>query len=249
MGGNHDNEVIQDPHWFQIVTRSTPSLMANGVMRCEIDDGTIDERIKKAIEIYRTNHLPFHWTVASSSRPHDLTNRLLAAGMSLGAVTPGFIGDPNKIKIDEPSNVTVEPLSAKTLDEYTALLAHSAFVEEHALKRLHAQVQNQLETKRHWVSHFLARLNGIPAGICQNRYHKGYVYQLGGSVKPEFRRKRVFAALLRRLNIDAAEKGFGIVVCHAPKQKPVANRSIEGMLLSFGYEKTYEYETYHWRPK
>src|SRR4051794_40914771 len=91
IGHNHDNEVIADPHWFQVVTRSTASLMANGVMRCEIDDGAIDERIRKTIEIYRTNGLPFHWTVSPSSRPRDLSKRLLAAGMSLGSVNVGIV--------------------------------------------------------------------------------------------------------------------------------------------------------------
>jgi hypothetical protein len=253
MGKNPDNEVIQDPHWFQIVTRSTPSLMANGVMRCEIKDGAIDDRIRKTIEIYRTNKLPFHWTISPSSRPEDLAKRLVAAGMSLGSVSVGFVGDPNKINIPEPPHVTVEPLSAKTLDDYAALLAHSHLVEQHALKRLQTQVNDQLKTKQHWVSHFLARYNDVPAGICQNRYHQGYIYQLGGSVKPEFRNKGVYSALLRRLNIDAVEKRIGIIVCHAPKKMnhststAASGKSIEGKLLQFGYEKTCDYETYQWR--
>jgi hypothetical protein len=266
MGVNHDNEVIQDAHWFQIVTSSTPSLMANGVMRCEVDDGSIDERIRKTIDIYRAKNLPFHWTVSPSSKPHDLGQRLLGAGMTLGAIHDGIVCDPHKIKIAEPPNVTVEPLSAKTLNDYTAMLAHSCFVEDHALRRLHHQVEHQLESKRHWVSHFLARLDGVPAGICQNRYHKGYVHQLGGSVKPESRKNGVLAALLRRLNIDAVEKGFGIVVCHAPHARnpritasshkhnspsawmPIADQKSEGMMLHLGYEKTCEYEMYQWRP-
>ena len=263
MGVHHDNEVvIHDAHWFQVITRSTPSLMANGVMRCEIADGSIDERIHKTIETYRAAGLPFHWTVSPSSKPHDLGQRLLAAGMSQVATHDGIVGDPHTIKIAESPNVTVEPLTAETLDEYTAMLAHSCFAEDHALKRLHHQVEHQLQAKRHWVSHFLARHHGVPAGICQNRYHKGYVHQLGGSVKPGSRKNGVLAALLRRLNMDAVEKGFGIVVCHAPHARirtshkhnhpadwmPIADQKTEGMMLHLGYEKTCEYQMYQWRP-
>lgn len=255
IGHNPDNEVIKDDHWFQIVTRSTPSLMANGVMRCEVKDASIDRRIRDTIELYRSAKLPFHWTVCPSSQPHDLAKRLLAAGMTLGAVHDGIVGDPKKIKAPTSKKVTVEPLSEANIHEYTVLLAHSAYSEDHAVKRLQAQVHHQLAAKRHWVSHFLARLDGVPAGICQNRYHNGYVHQLGGAVKPEYRKNGVLSALLHRLGEDAVEKGFGILVCHAPHHhkspkswRPEPHQSIDDLMLSLGYEKTCEYETYFWKP-
>jgi hypothetical protein len=99
LGLSPDNEIIQDPHWFQVITRSSRGLMANSVAKCEIDDGDIDKRIQQTIATYRGLGTPFHWVVAPSSRPRDLAQRLVAAGMHLGGTSSGLIADPRKITV------------------------------------------------------------------------------------------------------------------------------------------------------
>jgi hypothetical protein len=130
LGLSPDNEIIQDPHWFQVITRSSRGLMANSVAKCEIDDGDIDKRIQQTIATYRGLGTPFHWVVAPSSRPRDLAQRLVAAGMHLGGTSSGLIADPRKITVSKRPDVTVEPVTEKNIDEYTSLISSDAFIED-----------------------------------------------------------------------------------------------------------------------
>jgi N-acetylglutamate synthase-like GNAT family acetyltransferase len=242
MGQSHDNEVVQGPGWFQVITRSSSSILANGVFRCELKESEIDERIQKTISTYRSHGLPFHWTVAPTSRPSDLAQRLKTAGLHLGSVHVGFIADPAQIKIQPAPDVTIEAVSAENIEAWASIMKHGHLVPDHAINRLKAQVLHQLEAKRHWVTHFLAKHCGKAAGIIQNRYQNGYVYTLGGVVDPNFRKKGIFATLLHRVNADAVEKNFNVIVTHALKE------TSEEIFSKLGYEKTCELENYFWKP-
>ena len=114
LGLSPDNEVIQDPHWFQVITRTSRGLLANSVAKCEIDDAGIDNAFSKPSLLTETLGASFHWVVAPSSRPRDLAARLTAAGMQLGGTSSGLIADPRKITVRNRPDVTVEPLPIKT---------------------------------------------------------------------------------------------------------------------------------------
>src|ERR1039457_3950610 len=169
---NPDNEIIQDSHWFQVITRTSHGLLANSVSKCEIDDETIQERILGVIATYRALNSPFHWVVAPSSRPRDLGKRLIAAGMHLGCPSVGVIGDQKNIRLPKHPSVSIEPLSTKNIADYVSLMAPGPFMEDHAIKRHHKLVHHHLEKKAHLVGHFLARFKGQAAGIAQIRYHQ-----------------------------------------------------------------------------
>jgi len=243
LGLSPDNEVIQDPHWFQVITRSSPGLLANSVAKCEIDETDIDKRIQQTIATYRKLGSAFHWVVAPSSRPHDLASRLTSAGMKLGGTSSGLIADPGKITVAQRADVTVEPLTEKNLDEYSALISSDAFIEEHAVERHRKMVHHHLKEKGHLVSHFLGRFQGKPAGIAQIRYHSGYAFIPGGrpEVKPQFTNNGVFSALVAHLAADAVKKGFHVIANYAGKET-------SPLWLKLGFEKTCDYALYLWRP-
>jgi len=240
---NPDNEIIQDPHWFQVITRSSRGLLANSVSKCEIDVADIDKRIQKTIDTYKSLDTPFHWVVAPSSRPHDLATRLVAAGMRFGGTSYGLIAECSKITAPERSDVTVEPLSDKNIREYTSLMSPDTFVEAHAVERHRGLVQHHLEKKGHLVSHFLARFQGRPAGIAEIRYHSGYAFVPGGrpQVKSEFTNNGVFGTLVAHLAADAAKKKLGVIATYA------GNECVP-IWLKLGFEITSEYKIYFWRP-
>lgn len=240
---NSDNEVIQDPHWFQVITRSSRGLLANSVSKCEMDAGDIDKRIQQTIDTYRNLDAPFHWIVAPSSRPHDLATRLVAAGMQFGGTSYGLIAECRKITVPERSDVTVEPLNSKNNQEYTSLMSPDAFIEDHAVERHRKLVQHHLEKKGHLVSHFLARFQGKPAGIAEIRYHSGYASIPGGrpQVKPEFTNNGVFGTLVAHLAADAIKKGLQVIATYTGKDcLPIWSK--------LGFETTSEYKIYFWRP-
>jgi hypothetical protein len=243
LGLNPDNEVIQDPHWFQVVTHTSRGLLANSVSKCEIDDENIQQRILSTIATYRDLNAPFHWVVAPSSRPSDLGKRLTEAGMQLGCTSVGIVADPKNIRIPSQPGISVEPISAKNISEYASLMAPGPFMEDHAVERHRKLAHHHLEKKAHLVGHFLARVNGEAAGIAQIRYHKDYASVPGGvpEVKSKFSKSGVYAALVAHLNADAVKKGFGIIATYAPK-------ALASRWLDLGYEKTCEYEIYFWQP-
>jgi GNAT superfamily N-acetyltransferase len=243
LGHSPDNEIIQDRHWFQVITRSSRAILANSVAKCELDDGNIDKRIQETIATYRSLGAPFHWVVAPSSRPRDLATRLVAAGMHLGGTSYGLIADPRKITSSKHPDVTVEPVTGKNVHEYTSLISSDPFIEDHAVERHRKIVHHHLEKKGHLVSHFLAKFQGKPAGIAQIRYHSDHAFIPGGKpeVKPEFAGHGVFSALVEHLAADAVQKRLHVIANYAGKETAP-------LWLKRGFEKTCEYGLYFWRP-
>ena len=243
LGLSPDNEIIQDPHWFQLITRSSRGLLANSVAKCEIDDGNIDDRIQKTIATYRSLGSPFHWVVAPSSRPHDLAKRLVAAGMTLGGTSNGLVADPRQITVAKNPDVTVEPVTKKNIDEYASLISPDSLVEDHAVERHRKIVHHHLEKKGDLVTHFLAQFKGKPAGIAQIRYHAGYAFIPGGrpQVRAEFTNNGVFTALVAHLAADAVKKDFHVIANYAGAETMP-------LWLKLGFEKTCDYQLYFWRP-
>jgi GNAT superfamily N-acetyltransferase len=243
LGHSSDNEIIQDPHWFQIITRSSRGILANSVSKCEIDDNDADNRIQQTIATYRNLGAPFHWVVAPSSRPRNLAARLVNAGMKHGGVSYGLVADPKKITGSKRPDITIEPVTERNIDEYTPLISSDPFIEDHAVERHRKMVKHHLDKKGDLVSHFLARFKGKPAGIAQIRYHSGYAFIPGGkpTVKPEFTNNGVFSALVEHLAADAIKKGFGVIATYAgEKTSP--------LWIKRGFEKTCPYEIYLWYP-
>jgi hypothetical protein len=243
FGLNPDTEIIKDPHWFQVITRSSRGILANSVSKCEVNEADIDKRIEQTFATYRSLGNPFHWVIAPSSRPRDLATRLVAAGMHHGGTSYGVIGDPRKVEAQMPSGVTIEPLTAKNVHEYNSVMSPDRFVEDHAVERHRKLVHHHLGEKTHLISHFLAKFQGRPAGIAEIRYHTGYAFIPGGrpQVTPEFANKGVFKALGAHLAADAAKRDFQVIATYAGKDcVPIWSK--------LGFEKTSDYEIYLWRP-
>jgi GNAT superfamily N-acetyltransferase len=243
MGKNPDNRIIEEEGWFQFVTPSSKSMLANGVARCELDASTIDAQIKKTIDLYRSYDVPFHWEVAPTSRPADLADRLKAAGLKKELGHDGYVGDPAKIELPPPSpEITVVELTPEHFEDWAAVMGHHYLVEPHALERMRKQVEHQHANHKQWIKHFVARHNNETVGIVQARYQHGYVLFQGASVRKEYRSKGVFPAMFGALIADAKKSGVGLIVLHVDHVAP------SPMYAKLGFEKTCEYQTFVWRP-
>jgi GNAT superfamily N-acetyltransferase len=243
MGKNPDNEIIEEKGWFQLVTPSSHSMLANGVCRCELDASEIDARISKTINFYRARHQPFFWEISPSSRPVDLPERLKAAGFKKEMGHDGYVGDPAKVQMPASSaEVKVVPLTDRYFDDWAKVMSHHYLVEPHALERLRKQVEHQHTKQSHWIKHFVALVNDEVVGIVQARYQHGYVLFLGASVRKEHRSRGVFPALFGALIADAKNSGIGLIVAH------VDHTALSPMYQKLGFEKTCEYQTMVWRP-
>jgi GNAT superfamily N-acetyltransferase len=242
MGKNPDNQIIEEKGWFQFVTPSSQSMLANGVCRCELDASEIDERIKKTIDFYRSHKVPFHWEVAPSSRPVDLPDRLKAAGLKKELGHDGYVGDPAQIQLPPPSlDVTVVPLTPEHLEEWAEVMADHYLVEPHAAERLRGQVEHQHANHKEWVKHFVGRFANKTAGIIQARYQHGYVLFQGSSVRKRYRNKGVYRAMLGAVIADAKKSGVGLIVIHAD------HATSSPRYKNLGFEKVCEYQTFVWR--
>jgi hypothetical protein len=243
MGINPDNQVTEEKGWFQIVTPSSRSMLANGVCRCELDASEIEARIKKTIDLYRSHNVPFYWEVAPSSRPVDLPERLKAAGLKKELGHDGYVGDPAKVQSPPPSaEVTVVPLTPEHLRDWAAVMADHYLVEPHALERLGKQVEHQHANHKDWIKHFVARHNDQTVGIIQARYQHGYVLFQGASVLKPYRSKGVFPAMFGALIADAKKSDVGLIVLHVDHAAP------SPMYEKLGFEKVSSYQTLVWRP-
>jgi GNAT superfamily N-acetyltransferase len=243
MGKNPDNEIIEEKGWFQLVTPSSHSMLANGVCRCELDTSEIDARIKKTIDFYRARNQPFFWEFSPSSRPVHLPDRLRAAGLKKELGHDGYVGDPAKVQMPPPSpDVTVVPLTPEHFDGWAKVMADHYLVEPHALERLRKQVEHQHTKHKEWIKHFVARVDNETVGIVQARYQHGYVLFLGASVRKAHRSKGVFPAMFGALIADAKKSGVGLIVAH------VDHTALSPMYQKLGFEKTCEYQTFVWRP-
>lgn len=236
---------IERPGWLQCVLPGGVTVYQNTVFLSVFPDAAtsaeVDLGIDEAIGEYRRRGLKFRWIVGPWTRPADLPERLLAKGLRFGRAVYGMVRQsafPEAAPRDP--RLTVERIGeegaaewARTYGKVWGLPAAAAASTERSVRGTVAEGGR---------AHFLARFDGIPAGIGSLAFlgRSGYLFDSG--VIPEYRRKGVFRALVECRGQEASSRGLEILTLFA-----FGDTSFP-LLRKMGFETVLESPQYFWEP-
>ena len=233
-------EVIVTPRYRASIQPDFPIPGPNSVswIRCQADDA--GEVIREARTIFAPRHLPFAWILEPGVEPPDFADHLVANGAH-----PDPHGAEAQVMV-LPAEAAVEAPPIAGLEIQDALIdletfrkadaaAAEAFeaaeptAEADYLAMLDRRRQNfRAEGNRHWL---LATVDGEPAGAAGIiLYPPGGAIINGGSVRPKFRGRGIYRALVAaRLEIGRRAGVAGLIVWGGDMSAPI--------LAGLGFEK------------
>lgn len=139
----------------------------NGVAWCRLEGENASQIIEETLKRFTSRGLPFTWHVGKDSLPADLPNRLealgcrqLNPGVCMGMDLPYWKTLGNKVR-----GLVIEGVESEIdLSAWMDVWMHFDDGKREPRERLYASLA--LSGSRH-LKHYLARLDGKPAGISQ----------------------------------------------------------------------------------
>ncbi|MFN0246185.1 MAG: GNAT family N-acetyltransferase [Kofleriaceae bacterium] len=208
-----DTRVIQREGWYQVITPSTRSAIANEVCTSRLTDSDADAVIDRTCAEYAAAGVPFKWFVGPDTTPSDMGRRLEARGFR-GVAVRGMAIEPSTWRATVPDDVTVEEVTVETLDEYNACFAAGWSVPMPEAQT--ATLAAAIASGRFRM--YVARIDGAAVGTCGLVVKPRSIYLVGGNVLPAYRRRGVYRAMLATRLASATSAGVGLAVTQAREE-------------------------------
>ncbi len=91
--------MITTPSWVQLIIPSLNTPLRNAVC-CNISAAEeVDKRISETVRLYESKGLRCSWVVGPRTKPHDMGERLLAAGFQRQEVVCGMTAEISKLSL------------------------------------------------------------------------------------------------------------------------------------------------------
>lgn len=221
-----DSEVINRPNWYQVTTPSRPIVVYNGMYRSIMDDSDADQIIDEVFESYRARKLPFRWTVGPSARPTDLAERLRRRGMVLFAKTVGMVIPATTEMPPTHPDITVEQVTSETILDWARASASGWGMPEDYISSYAQDMRDQIEMGGGDIAFVLAHYKGEAAGAGTLQLIHGIGWLKGTSVRPEFRGRGVYQALVSWRLAAMRKRGveWGAIQATVGTAEPVCRR-------------------------
>jgi hypothetical protein len=210
-------EVIATDSWVQVTTPTVKTLFKNGIFRSLLEPSEADARIASTIDWYQSRQLPLWWIVSPSSRPGDLSQRLLRAGFRLTHTAIGMFVDLDRIHIPLDESINVKQVDEGDCEDWLATQARVWDEPPESVRASRAVLKKTLASNDRRVIHFVARVDGETVGVGSVYFYSGVAYLLNASVLPEYRMRGVFRAILAYGVGALRERGTKHAVIHAIK--------------------------------
>jgi GNAT superfamily N-acetyltransferase len=180
----------------------------------------VDEQIRQTLRLYQSKGLRCSWVVGPRTKPHDMGERLLAAGFQLSSVSWGLTAELSELSLPTapPSTeprIDIELLGEHTLDQW--LHVHHAVwsVQTEVAARMREARQRRAFDTGHGVLEYVARANETVIGIAAVHLFDGFAHLSEGAILPEFRKRGIFLRLVRKRLETIREMGRSFVTVHA----------------------------------
>jgi len=202
-------------------------------IRCQADE--VDEVIREARATVARRHLPLMWIVDPETRPADFAERLLAHG-----ARPDRHSAESKVMV-LPSDATVDAPPVAGLRIIDALASAEAFQQAdranteafeadslgddaHRVAARERRRRNLLAAGNRYL--LLATVDGEPAGSGSlGLYPPGGATMNGGAVRPKFRGRGVYRALVAaRVELAHRAGVAGLAVWGGYMSRPILER-------------------------
>jgi hypothetical protein len=207
--------------------------MVNNVGLTTLTEANTDAVIQRVIDIYRERDRPFQWWIGPNTKPHDLIERLKAAGAELFMTADGLATTDMHPDIPLNPNVRVEEVTDDTLDLASQIYARGFDFDNTHLRFDVARLwfeTIQYAPPEFFGHNYVAYVDGIDepiAAACLTQVPGERIAHLaGGSAPPEYRGKGAYRALLKRRFKDAAADGAEamIVQCDRTTSSPICQK-------------------------
>lgn len=221
-----DTQIVERPGLWQVITPSLKQGGMNEVICSEIagDEAAIEAAIDRAIAPYRRHDVRFRFTVCPGATPEDLGERLVRRGL-FPSETIGLVcaTDDLDATADAASDVTVEEVDLKNVDDFTHVMVEGWQMNASAADALHRRMLADPARRQRL---FIARRNGALAAA------SGYVAldksaQLIGAVTlPGHRGHGVYRALVHARLRHARDRGIRLAttLARAETSAPILSR-------------------------
>ena len=228
-------EVIVTPRYEITLQQDFPIAGPNNVswIRCRADEA--DDVIDQVRGIVAARRLPFMWTLDPETQPPDFAERLQARG-----VDPDPHGLESKVMV-LPSDATIQAPHVAGLEIADALADAEAFqqadraaaeaFEAESLGDDELRVAARERRRRNLLAAghrhlLLARVDGEPAGSGSlGLYPPDGAKMNGGSVRPKFRGRGVYRALVAaRVEMAHRAGAAGLAVWGGDMSRPILER-------------------------
>lgn len=216
----YDSEVITTPSWAQSVTPSLNNSLRNGVYFNSSTEAEADERIRETVQFYESKGLRCGWVVGPRTKPHDMGERLLAAGFRLLAASSGLTAHLSELSLPgEPQGtrpqIDIELLGEHNIDEWLHVHQVVWGTQPEVAARMREARQRRAFDTRHGILEYVARANKTPVGIASVQLFDEFAHLSDGAILPEFRKQGIFLRLVRKRLEVIRELGRSFVTVHA----------------------------------
>jgi hypothetical protein len=202
-----DTRIIERDGWYQVITPSSPSTLANEVVWSRVDPAAADDIVRKTICEYAAHGLPFIWGVGPITEPAGFGEVLDRHGF-VNYPIRGMAIEPATWTSASPADIAIEPVTPENLHLYTEAF-ELGWNMKIAIPTWHDDHLRALATGR--FHFFIARVDGALAGTAGFVIKPRSAYLTGGNVLPAFRGRRIYRAfidcrleLLREMNVPLA---------------------------------------------
>lgn len=223
----------------------------NHVGLADLDKEEVDQIIKKVIDFYKTENKSFSWIVGPTSRPADLSERLIKQGFNYEEEGSAFGMAMNvkEVNLKVNPDFEVKNVSLDFLNEHIDLIVNSfgAGMDNNAAMAVlvMAKALNSTERYQNQIKAYVAKektsgeLVGFSILELDIEDHFGILD--GAAVMPKYRGKGIYKNMVWTRAKDAEKLGIEYLIIHALKKTsaPICERS--------GFKKVCDLDTYSYK--
>jgi GNAT superfamily N-acetyltransferase len=204
--------IIDQPNLFQVITPSCKLLPLNGIY---LEHANTDGAIEKAIKEFGEHQTPFRWILTNATRPTDIGDRLAKSNFRLDHDALGLAVEASELLNAKFSDVKVAELTAEGVDEWVDAAVVGWGSPDSLREILRQDVLAALREQRHTLRYCSASVGSQVIGTGTLRVCGSCGYLLGSSVRPEFRGRGVYRALVATRAQTALHLGLGLMTAYA----------------------------------
>jgi GNAT superfamily N-acetyltransferase len=210
-------ELEDDGRMLRVAT-GLPSPMHNAVALAQLTPDEVGPAVEAVSAWYRRRNARFFWWTGPQSSPPDLDDRLPAAGLlEVDRGSPGMamaLADIDETAASPPG-VSVEEAHGETaLGEWARLFAAAHDAPPPAGESW-VEAARRLEFRNLPWTHWIARLDGDPAGLGLSFLAEDAVGLYAIGTLPQARRRGVGTALTLVPMLEARAAGATIAILHS----------------------------------
>jgi GNAT superfamily N-acetyltransferase len=209
-------EAHDDPDMIWTLS-DVPFPLFNSVLRARLDPGRVEAAIDRAIARCRRREVPLLWWTGPSTRPADLEARLADRGLYEEHAV-GMAADLGTLPAERPARgvVTVERVGSRSVLECWCEVLCGAFEMPGFVGDAFLGLTMALGLDDHApLRHYLARLDGRPAGTCSVFFGAGVAGLYDVGTVAGARERGVATTVTRAAMDDARRRGCTTAVLHA----------------------------------